>query len=64
MMKPGDIWGPCPYRYVGWALDGQRIGGWGYVCGKTSSYCNPEYCLGPDEDIDAKGEKDGKELDQ
>ena len=21
MMKPGDIWGACPKRYVGWAME-------------------------------------------
>lgn len=54
MMRPGDIWGACPKRYVGWAMDGDRVGAWGYICSKTQSYCDPRYCLGPDEDREEK----------
>lgn len=45
-MKAADIWGACPFRRVGWA----KYGGWSYICGKNDEVCDPNYCLGPDED--------------
>lgn len=55
-MDKGSNWGKCPKRYVGWAIKGDKVGGWGYICSKTGSYCDPNYCLGPDED--EKGDED------
>lgn len=43
-------WGKCPLRYLGWVDDGVTRGGLGYVCGKNDAACDPDYCLGPDED--------------
>lgn len=65
MMRPGDIWGVCPKRYVGWSQqDGNVVGAWCYICSKDGKPCNPEYCLGPDEDVDdeAKGETHEQEV--
>ena len=64
MMRPGDIWGACPKRYVGWAMDGNRVGAWGYICSKTQSYCDPRYCLGPDEDRETVNEAKGEMHEQ
>lgn len=58
-MNKGSNWGKCPKRYVGWAMNEQKVGGWGYICSKTGSYCDPNYCLGPDED--EKGDEDERE---
>ena len=46
-MKAVDIWGACPYREI------TKVGrprGWRYICRKTYGTCDPNYCLGPDED--------------
>lgn len=53
-MKAVDIWGACPYREI---TKNGRPRGWRYICGKTYGTCDPNYCLGPDEDgqIDEKG---------
>ncbi len=57
MMRPGDIWGNCPKRYVGWSQqDSRAIGAWCYICSKNGRPCEPDYCLGPDEDTVVKGE--------
>lgn len=65
MMNPGSVWGQCPFRRVGWAQTDKLVSGWGYICGKTGSYCEPKYCLGPDEDSEdkTKGESH-EEMDQ
>ena len=61
MMRPGDIWGSCPKRYVGWSQqDGNVVGAWCYICSKNGRPCNPEYCLGPDEDREAVNEAKGE----
>lgn len=52
-MKTAEIWGDCPLRRVGLAKNG---GGWSYICGKCDEICRPEYCLGPDEDIERRKE--------
>lgn len=55
-MDKGSNWGKCPLRILGWAeIRGHRIG-WCYICGKNGDVCDPDYCLGPDED--KKGDKD------
>lgn len=56
-MNKGSNWGDCPKRYVGWAEKGGVILGWSYICGKNHDICDPDYCLGPDED----GKNDEKE---
>lgn len=53
-MKAVDIWGACPFRRVGWA----KYGSWSYICGKNDEVCDPNYCLGPDEE-DLWGKKAG-----
>ena len=52
-MKTAEYWGDCPLRRVGWAKNG---GGWSYICGKCDEICRPEYCLGPDEDVERRKE--------
>ena len=54
-MKAVDIWGACPYREI------TKVGrprGWRYICKKTYGACDPNYCLGPDEE-DLWGKKAG-----
>ena len=53
MMRPGDIWGACPYREL---LISRGRGH--YICVKADTVCDPNYCLGPDEEVDdePKGE--------
>ena len=43
-------WGNCPLRRLGWAERGGAVIGWTYICGKNHDVCDPDYCLGPDED--------------
>lgn len=47
----GNSWGRCPYRYFGWIEEKGVCGGLGYICGKRNVPCDPDYCLGPDEDL-------------
>ena len=57
-MKMVDIWGDCPHKAI------TKVGrprGWRYICTKTYGTCNPNYCLGPDED--KKGESDEERED-
>lgn len=55
-MGKGSNWGNCPLRILGRAeIRGHRIG-WCYICGKNGDVCDPDYCLGPDED--KKGDED------
>lgn len=49
-MNKGSNWGNCPKRYVGWAEKDGVIGCYSYVCAKDGAVCDPDYCLGPDED--------------
>lgn len=49
-MKKGGNWGKCPKRYVGWAQKDGVIGSYCYICGKNGDVCDPDYCLGPDEE--------------
>lgn len=57
-MKKAEIWGDCPLRRVGWAKNG---GGWSYICGKCDEICRPEYCLGPDEDVERRKESENED---
>jgi hypothetical protein len=54
-------WGKCPLRYLGWVDDGTTRGGLGYICGKNDTSCDPDYCLGPDEDM--KGDKNEERIE-
>lgn len=59
MMRPGDIWGACPYRELLISRGrGQLKYFVHYICTKADTVCNPNYCLGPDEEVDdeSKGE--------
>lgn len=67
MMRPGDIWGGCPYRELLISRGrGQHKHFICYMCTKTDAVCNPNYCLGPDEDMetgdDSKGETHEQEV--
>ena len=44
-------WGKCPWRWFGWIEEKGWQGGLGYICGKRNVACDPDYCLGPDEDL-------------
>lgn len=57
-MKKAEYWGDCPLRRVGWAKNG---GGWSYICGKCDEICRPEYCLGPDEDVEKRKESENED---
>lgn len=59
-MKRDCNWGSCPKRYVGWAEKDDMQCGWTYVCGKNGRPCNPDYCLGPDEN--EKGDENEREV--
>lgn len=48
-MKLAEIWGNCPFRRSGWATSEGFCVGWTYICGKNGGPCDPNYCLGPDE---------------
>ena len=50
-MMGDSNWGKCPLRRLGWVDDGMTRGGLGYICGKNDAACDPDYCLGPDEDL-------------
>lgn len=54
-------WGKCPLRRLGWVDDGMTRGGLGYICGKNDAACDPDYCLGPDEDM--KGDKNEERIE-
>lgn len=58
-MEKGSNWGKCPLRRLGWAEKSGVILGWSYICGKNHDICDPDYCLGPDED----GKSNEKETD-
>lgn len=60
MVKKVDIWGHCPLRHVGWANFGKKVGSWCYICGKNGSPCDPNYCLGPDEE--QKGDENERKI--
>lgn len=65
MMRPGDIWGACPYRELLISRGrGQLKHFVRYICTKAGTVCDPRYCLGPDEDVDdeAKGETHEQEV--
>lgn len=55
MNRDGN-WGKCPLRFTGWAESYGKVVGWSYICSKTGDVCDPDYCLGPDED--KKGDED------
>ena len=55
-MDKGSNWGKCPLRILGWAESRGRRVGWCYICCKNGDVCDPDYCLGPDED--KKGDED------
>ena len=58
-MKRGGNWGDCPLRRLGWAEKGGVVIGWSYIGGKNHDVCDPDYCLGPEED--KKGDENGSE---
>lgn len=59
-MDKGSNWGKCPLRLLGrFKTRGQRVG-WYYICSKTGDSCDPDYCLGPDED--EKGDEDERKI--
>lgn len=61
MMRPGDIWGRCPYRELLISRGrGQLKHFVCYICSKDGKPCNPEYCLGPDEDREVNNEAKGE----
>lgn len=65
MMRPGDIWGACPYRELLISRGrGQLKYFVCYICAKAGTVCDPNYCLGPDEDVgdEAKGETHEQEV--
>ena len=65
MMRPGDIWGACPYRELLISRGrGQLKHFVRYICTKAGTVCDPRYCLGPDEveDDEAKGETHEQEV--
>ena len=64
MGKTDSNWGKCPKRYVGWAMNDKKVGAWSYICSKTGSYCDPDYCLGPDEDRETANEAKGETHEQ
>lgn len=65
MMRPGDIWGACPYRELLIRRGrGQLKHFIRYMCTKTDAVCNPDYCLGPDEDREANNEPKGETHEQ
>lgn len=53
-MKTADIWGACPYRISKYMVNGESLygtwAGYVYFCDKIGGLCDPNYCLGPDED--------------
>ena len=49
-MKKADIWGQCPYRCYMVKIRHSKIKEWCYGCNYTGGECDPNYCLGPDED--------------
>ena len=65
MMRPGDIWGRCPYRELLISRGrGQHKHFVCYICTKADTICDPNYCLGPDEEVDddSKGEAHEQEI--
>ncbi len=48
-IKKTEVWGACPYRYVGNINEGGRRFK-AYLCKKMWNICSPTYCLGPDEE--------------
>ena len=54
MMKPGDIWGACPYRKPAYKVLEPGFKAFYYKCVKMNCPCNSSYCLGPDEDREEK----------
>lgn len=46
-IKKTEVWGVCPYRYVGNINEGGRRFK-AYLCKKMWNICSPTYCLGPD----------------
>ena len=60
MMKPGDIWGACPYRKPAYDVLEGDMKGFYYKCEKMKCPCNPRYCLGPDEYRETVNEAKGE----
>ena len=65
MMRPGDIWGACPYRELLISRGrGQLKHFVCYICTKADTVCDPRYCLGPDEDRETVNEAKGEMHEQ
>lgn len=61
MMRPGDIWGACPYRELLISRGRGHLKYFvRYICTKADTVCDPNYCLGPDEDRETANEAKGE----
>lgn len=60
MIKPGKVWGTCPYRRLTLCEYKHGLKAFYYKCIKMDCPCNSNYCLGPDEDREANNEAKGE----